>query len=385
MALTADENDALTRVGPGTPTGILLRRYWHPIGFVAEVKDRPIGRRLLGEDLVLFRDPTGKLGLISARCPHRGTSLALGYIEDGGLRCCYHGWLFDIGGNCLDQPTEPPEHHFKERVRIPAYKLEELGGVLFAYMGPEPAPLLPRYDVLVREDGQRSCQGRIAECNYFQMVENTVDQHHFKWLHRTPATRKWSNEKLSSETTDFGICDRFTRTANGERYQTMSFFIMPTMNKTGYHVPDGHPASMAATHPGYEALRWRVPADDTHTMHFTVCFTPVVDGKPMGKIPPDAAEQGLRESKFGQYRWDPETGHLARGDQDRAAQESQGIICDRSIEHLGVSDRGVILLRKMYKDSLAAIAEGQDPVGIIRDPGKNQIVEIKPGEFLIDP
>ena len=383
MALTAQENTDLTRVGPGTPCGIMMRRYWHPVGFSAELKGKPVRRMLLGEDLVLFRDEQGRLGLIGARCPHRGTSLHLGYIEDGGLRCCYHGWLFDVTGRCLEQPTEPPEANFKDKMRQPSYKVEELAGVIFAYLGPEPAPLLPRYDVLVREDGIRSLQGRIASCNYLQMVENTVDQHHFKWLHRTPNTKKWTDPVLTSEYFDYGIRDTFARTGGGERYQTLSYFIMPTMNKTGYHVPESHPCGMSANHPGYEALRWRVPADDTHTMHFTVYFAPVVDGKPTGTLPPDGAAKGVVETTPGQYRYDEATGYLARGDQDRAAQESQGVICDRTIEHLGVSDKGVIMLRKLYKDSMDAIAAGQDPIGTIRDPAKNRIVEIAPGEFKI--
>ena len=383
MALTPQENADLTRVGPGTPCGTMMRRYWQPVGFTAELKGKPVRRKLLGEDLVLFRDENGTLGLIGARCPHRGTSLHLGYIEDGGLRCCYHGWLFDVNGRCLEQPTEPAEANFKDKVRQPAYKVEELAGVIFAYLGPEPVPLLPRYDVLVREDGVRSLQGRIASCNFLQMVENTVDQHHFKWLHRTPNTKKWTDTELNSEYFEFGIRDTFARTGGGERYQTVSYFIMPTMNKTGYHVPESHPCGMSANHPGYEALRWRVPADDTHTMHFTVYFTPLLDGKPTGKIPPDTGEKGVVETTPGQYRYDEATGYLARGDQDRAAQESQGVICDRSIEHLGVSDKGVIMLRKLYKDSMDAIAAGKDPIGTIRDPAKNRIVEIMPGEFKI--
>jgi len=383
MALTAQENDDLTRVGPGTPCGTMMRRYWHPVGFTNELKGKPVRRKLLGEDLVLFRDEKGVLGLIGARCPHRGTSLHLGYIEDGGLRCCYHGWLFDVTGRCLEQPTEPPEANFKDKVRQPSYRVEELAGVIFAYLGPEPAPLLPRYDVLVREDGVRSLQGRSASCNYLQMVENTVDQHHFKWLHRTPNTKKWTDPVLTSEYFDYGIRDTFSRTGGGERYQTLSYFIMPTMNKTGYHVAESHPCGMAANHPGYEALRWRVPADDTHTMHFTVYFAPIVDGKPTGAIPADNSEKGVVETTPGQYRYDEATGYLARGDQDRAAQESQGEICDRTIEHLGVSDRGVIMLRKLYKDSMDAIAAGKDPIGTIRDPAKNRIVEITPGEFKL--
>ena len=136
MALTHEENDLFTRVGPGTPAGRMMRMYWHPVGFAKELKGKPKRRRLLGEDLVLFRDETGRLGLLGLYCPHRGTSLELGYIEDGGIRCCYHGWLFDVEGRCLEQPAESPGSSFKERVGLAAYKAEEIGGVIFAYLGP---------------------------------------------------------------------------------------------------------------------------------------------------------------------------------------------------------------------------------------------------------
>jgi 5,5'-dehydrodivanillate O-demethylase len=162
MALSAEENEILTRVGPGTPGGEMLRRYWHPIGFSAELKGRPKRRRLLGEDLVLFRDENGKVGLLALHCSHRGTSLEFGHIEDGGLRCCYHGWLFDVEGRVLEMPGEPADSTFNARLHHPAYKVQELAGIVFAYLGPEPAPLLPSYDVLVREDCARSLNGRIV-------------------------------------------------------------------------------------------------------------------------------------------------------------------------------------------------------------------------------
>ncbi len=139
MALTHEENDLFTRIGPGTPAGQMIRLYWHPIGFATELKDKPKRRRLLGEDLVLFRDETGRLGLLGLHCPHRGTSLEFGYIEDGGIRCCYHGWLFDVEGRCLEQPAEPSGSSFKDRVRQPAYRADKLGEIMFAYLGPEPA------------------------------------------------------------------------------------------------------------------------------------------------------------------------------------------------------------------------------------------------------
>src|SRR5919106_6148816 len=170
MALSVEENETLTRVGPETPGGKMLRRYWHPIAFSKELQRRPKRRKLLGEDLVLFRDDHGKVGLLALRCSHRGTSLEFGHIEDGGLRCCYHGWLYDVEGRVLEQPGEPTDSTFRQRVRHPAYKAQELGGVIFVYMGPEPAPLLPRYDVLVREDGVRARRARTVNCNFFQMI-----------------------------------------------------------------------------------------------------------------------------------------------------------------------------------------------------------------------
>jgi 5,5'-dehydrodivanillate O-demethylase len=384
MPLSFEENETLTRVGPGTPAGEMLRRYWHPIGFAKELKDKPKRRRILGEDLVLFRDERGQLGLLGLRCSHRGTSLEFGHIEDGGLRCCYHGWLYDVEGRVLEQPGEPADSTFHARVRHPAYKVQELAGIIFAYLGPEPAPLLPRYDVLVREDGVRSMSARIIHCNYLQMVENSVDQHHFKWLHRTPTTRRWIEEQLTSEVTDFGIRDTFTRRVGDEYYRTISFFVMPNMNKVGYHLPEDHPAAFAATHEGYEALRWRVAVDDTSAMHFTLYFAPIVDGKAAAKLPPDQQEEGLGDSIPGQYRWDETTGWIARGDQDRCAQESQGPILDRTTEHLGVSDEGVIMLRRMHRQSIEAVERGEDPIGVIRDPAKNEIIRIVPGEYRVE-
>src|ERR671918_547074 len=286
--LTKEENEFFTRVGPGSPAGGMLRRYWHPIAFEKEVKRRPIRRRILGEDLVLFRDDQGRFGLLALRCSHRGTSLEFGHVEDGGLRCCYHGWLYDIRGRVLEQPGEPTDSTFKERVRHPAYKTQELGGVIFAYLGPAPAPLLPRYDVLVRQDGVRARRGRTVNCNFFQMIENSVDQNHLKWLHRTAKTPTWDDGEINPQAFELGILNTYTRrVADRKRYAHVNFFVMPTMNKTG-NVEEGHPGEHQASSSG-EVMRWRVPADDTHTMHFTVEFGAVVDGKPVANIMKDEA------------------------------------------------------------------------------------------------
>ena len=379
--LSREENDFYTCVGPGTPAGEMLRRYWHPIGFAAELKKRPIKKRLLGEDLVLFRDDAGKLGLLTLRCAHRGTSLEFGHIEDGGLRCCYHGWLYAVDGRVMEQPGEPPESNFKERVRQRAYKVEELGGVVFAYLGPDPAPLLPRYDVLVREDGMRARQGRLVHCNFFQMIENSVDQHHLKWLHRTASTPTWDDGEINPQSFEHGIVNTYTRRVDGRKWAHVNYFVMPTMNKTG-NVEEGHPTEHRASSAG-EVMRWRVPVDDTCSMHFTVEFCAARDGQAV-KIMEDRSDQGIVDTKQGVYRWDDSIGWFARGDQDRAAQESQGTVYDRSTEHLGATDKGVILLRRLYRESIEAVQKGRDPIGVVRDAAKNEIIRLVPHEDLLD-
>ncbi|HEY1374509.1 MAG TPA: Rieske 2Fe-2S domain-containing protein [Candidatus Binatia bacterium] len=379
--LSHEENDLLTRVGPGTPAGEMLRRYWHPIGFAAEIKKRPLKKRLLGEDLVLFRDDAGKLGLLTLRCAHRGTSLEFGHIEDGGIRCCYHGWLYAVDGHVMEQPGEPPESNFKDRVRQRAYKVEELGGVIFAYLGPDPAPLLPRWDVLVREDGVRARQGRLVHCNFFQMIENSVDQHHLKWLHRTASTPAWDDGEINPQPFDYGIVNTYTRRVDGRKWAHVNYFVFPTMNKTG-NVEEGHPTEHRASSAG-EVMRWRVPVDDSCSMHFTVEFGAARDGQTV-KIMEDRAEQGIVDTKHGVYRWDDSIGWFARADQDRAAQESQGTIYDRSTEHLGATDKGVILLRRLYRESIEAVQSGRDPIAVVRDPAKNEMIRLVPHEDLLD-
>ena len=382
MALSREENETLTRVGPGSAAGEMLRRYWHPIGFAGELRGKPLRRRILGEDVVLFRDEVGRFGVLALRCAHRGTSLEFGHLEDGGLRCCYHGWLYDVQGKVLETPGEPPESTFKERARQAAYRTQESGGVIFVYMGPEPVPLLPNYDVLIRQDGARARRARTVNCNFFQMIENSVDQNHLKWLHRTAQTPDWDDGEIDPRPFELGIINTYTRRVAGKTWAHCNFFVMPTMNKTG-NVEEGHPTEHRASSAG-EVMRWRVPIDDTHTMHFTVEFGAMVEGKPAAKIMKDDSAAGLVESQFGVYKWDESIGWFARGDQDRVAQESQGPIYDRTTEHLAYTDRGVILLRRLYKESIEAVQQGRDPLGVIRDPAKNQLIRLMPHEDLLD-
>src|ERR1043166_2010623 len=213
------------------------------------------------------------------------------------------------------------------------------------------------------------------------MIENSVDQHHLKWLHRTSTTPTWDDGEINPQPFDYGIVNTYTRRVDGKKWAHVNYFVFPTMNKTG-NVEEGHPTEHRASSAG-EVMRWRVPVDDACSMHFTVEFGAARDGEPV-KIMEDRSEQGIVDTKQGVYRWDDSIGWLARADQDRAAQESQGTIYDRSTEHLGATDKGVILLRRLYRESIEAVQKGRDPIGVVRDPAKNEILRLVPHEDLPD-
>src|ERR671934_589137 len=219
--LTKELNERLTRVGPGTPMGNLLRRYWYPIARTPELDEEPVlAVTLLGENLALYRTDGGKLGLLSQRCPHRGASLAYGIPEEEGLRCPYHGWRFDQRGQCNEQPAEPPESTFKDRIKIPAYPVQELGGFVWAYLGPDPVPLLPRYDLLVWDHLDREIGVTHIPCNWLQIMENSMDPVHLEFLHtryfnyvmkkqgKPPTMRERKHVKIAFDVFDFGISKR---------------------------------------------------------------------------------------------------------------------------------------------------------------------------------
>ena len=187
MATTREQNERLTQVGPGTPMGNLLRRYWQPVAVAIELEREPVRRvRFLGEDLTLYRSAAGAYGLITDVCPHRCMSLEFGIPDARGLRCAYHGWVFDGDGNCVEQPFEDrnyPEARYRDRIKVTAYPVRELGGLLFAYFGPQPAPLLPRWDLLVRDDLDAAVEIHPLPCNWLQCMDNAADPVHFEWLH----------------------------------------------------------------------------------------------------------------------------------------------------------------------------------------------------------
>jgi 5,5'-dehydrodivanillate O-demethylase len=366
--LSREENEYLTRVGPGTPAGELLRRYWHPVAVAGELtEEQPIKAvKILGENLVVFRDKAGRYGLVAERCPHRSASLAYGRVDAEGIRCPYHGWKFDRTGRCLQQPAEADNSRFKDRIRQRAYPVEKLAGLLYAYLGPEPAPLLPRWDVLVREDGKRwTVIESVIDCNWLQPMENSVDPSHLYWLHGDSA-------HLMGHVPDYGETHDFIRFD----YGIVKRRTTPGKKPGEPAQVDEHPLvfpsilrHVAKYKGGYRHnLQIRVPVDDTHTQVYRVNFMPTAtDRSPANEDPPFQ----YAKLKGPDGRFDLSTVPA----QDAMAWETQGGVADRSVENLGAGDRGVIFLRKLLKEQIDIVQNGGEPMGLVRDPGKNNIIE----------
>lgn len=367
--MTPQDNEILTRVGRGTPGGELLRRYWWPIWFSKQTTNKPVPITLLGEDYVLFRDGKGRLGLIGKSCAHRQASMALGRVEENGLRCCYHGWLYGADGQCLEMPAEPEGSRLHEEVCIPSGVVEELGGLVFAYIGPKPAPLLPRYDLLVEENVARTVWAAEDHCNWAQRAENGVDPFHSMALHAgvypTIALRrpeaKWS-------TTPFGH-RMSVQYPGGAENVLHSIFPAHTRRMN---------ARVGSTPSNF--LHFRVPVNDTVTVTF---YVKTIACGPDEK--PSLTTRGWKHTTPGVYdQVDDGWWGIASHDQDRAAQESQGTITDRSKEFLGTSDRGLVMWRKTFFEAAVAVAEGRDPPGTIRDPAQNTLIAFDAGKNFSD-
>ncbi len=377
--LTKAQNERLTQVGPGTAMGELMRRYWHPIAGSAQLNDDTPTRevRILGEDLVLFRSAIGKLGLIEPSCPHRKANMSYGIPEPEGLRCAYHGWLFDEAGNCVDQPSEPAGSRFKDKVKLKSYKVEELGGLVFAYMGPEPAPLLPHWDILVWE-GVRNAWSCVLPCNWLQCQENSLDPLHFQWLHRywggwemnrlvpkeqrddfnrATASRGEPHKKVGFEITDYGVIKR--RLVGDETEEDDHWKI-------------GHPVLFPNILRVVDNMQFRVPIDDTHTLHVRLEYRHLKEGE----ITP-------ADVPFEVKPLYDETGRIKRdyvAGQDQTAWVIQGPISDRTTERLGASDVGIILYRRMLMQQMDVVADGGEPMNVWRDESKNDII-VLPVEY----
>jgi 5,5'-dehydrodivanillate O-demethylase oxygenase subunit len=368
--LTAEENALLAQIGPGTPAGALLRRYWQPLCVAAELTaEQPVQRvTIMGEDLVVFRDRQGQYGCLAEHCAHRGVSLYYGFVEDCGIRCAYHGWKFrTTDGQCLEQPFEPAGSTYRDRVRQRAYPVQKLAGFLWVYMGPEPAPLLPRWDVLVREDGERRLEVRPIDCNWLQAMENTVDFTHTYYLHgHTMYLRGIQRggvayfyrpiERYGFKTFEWGIYKYWTY--GGER------------GESAMGIPLIFPNILRVFEDRSLSMHWRVPIDDTHLRIMRVLFKPSPDGSRVEQpADPPAAHLGTFRAPDGEYDL------CDFPAQDKMAWETQGPLYDRATEHLGASDRGIIMLRKMLREQIEIVARGGEPMALVRDPAQSVMIE----------
>jgi 5,5'-dehydrodivanillate O-demethylase oxygenase subunit len=382
--LTQSENDTLTRVGRGTPAGELLRRYWHPVAVAGELtEEKPIKPvTLLGEKLVVFRQPPadGKgeptYGVVQESCPHRRASFAYGRVDEEGIRCPYHGWKFAADGRCLELPAEPSNSPLMHKIKLASYRVQKLAGLLFVYMGPYPVPLLPRWDVLVREDGKRwTAIESVIECNWLQAMENSVDPSHLFWLHTTFSTKghlidhmKDYDEKHDFIRFEYGIMKRRTtpgRTPSDPPMVDEHPLLFPTTLRHVSKIRDAAPGEIRHRHD----LQIRVPIDDTHTRVYRVYSEPSQTERSPANIDPPFKPRPL---KFPDGEYDMSI----VGAQDSMAWETQGAIADRTAENLGASDVGIAVLRRLVKEQIEIVAKGGDPIGVIRDPGKNKMIAL---------
>ena len=401
--LSAAENEMLTRTGPGTPMGELLRRFWLPILLPDELPApdcAPVRVRLLCEDLVAFRDTEGNLGLIDAYCAHRRAHLFFGRNEECGLRCIYHGWKFDVNGNCVDMPTEPPESSFKDKVKLTSYPLREAGGIIWAYMGPrDEMPELPRFPINEAPEGYRFAIKRWQECNFVQAIEGGIDSAHTRYLHTTldfhkltdtyraqtkPLMDKFQKDpeslspreldllfrtvdkapRVMAHRTKYGLAVAARSNLDDQYYWRFNQFLMPF-----YTMPPRDPGGHAF-----------VPIDDENCW---VWSFRVSTDRPLSRDEIWALKTGNTAGRFGapvdkNYRplankendflFDRErqrtynfSGIIATGNQDMAVQVSMGAITDRTKEYLGVTDVGIIEMRKLLLSAAKDLCEGKKP------------------------
>ena len=371
------QNKLLTEVGRGTPMGELMRRYWQPIGAAVDLESKWTKRvRLLGEDLVIFKDRQGRLGLIAEQCPHRRASFAHGIPTENGIRCPYHGWEYNAQGKCIHQPNEQDKCAFRDKVSTDAYPVQEMGGMLFAYMGPQPQPLLPRWDGFVAQGTIRIMGRTILPINWLQIMENSLDPVHTEWLHGHHYEFLKEQEGIK-----VAISTRHLKIDFKEfEYGMTKHRLLEGHSEDGDDWKVGHPIvfpNMLAVGNGDEKSRYysfqmRVPVDDTHTMH--LWFNAYVP--PQGvEVPKHLLEKvHTYEVPFmddkGEFIVDNVDG------QDMMAWISQGAIADRSLENLGATDKGIVMYRRMLKREMQKVQAGIDPMGIVRDSARNERIDL---------
>lgn len=369
----------LTEVGPGTPMGELLRRYWHPVGTTADAGGTPRKVRVLGEDLILFRDTAGRPGLVYPHCAHRGASLYYGKVEERGIRCCYHGWLFDVEGHCVEQPCEPGGGRAKDKVRQPWYPVEERYGLVWAYMGPpDRKPVLPKYECLETldegefiETDDNSIGGggpRIIPCNWLQHYENLVDPFHVVILHASFSGTQFVEQmavmpEVTWDTTELSVRTLSTRKLEGGKtLRRISEAGLPTLRVI--------PSPRIGRYGRVESLGWVLPIDD-HSFRIYVA----------GRVKKKGELFRMRSRLNGKL-WEDLTEEEHRAfPGDYEAQVSQGAIANHSEEHLATSDRGIVMLRRLLQKQLEAVKDGRDPAGVSFDPDAPPVF-FSAGNFL---
>ena len=388
--LTREENELLCRVGPGTPMGAMLRRYWIPACLSEELPERdgpPKRLRLLGEDLIAFRDSEGRVGVFDESCPHRGASLRLARNELGGLRCLYHGWKFDVTGRCLEMPAEPAGSAFRDRVKAIAYPVRERADLVWVYMGPpERTPPFPEFE-WVAADGEHRWITKIEEeCNFIQAMEGSIDSAHASILHGSEirptaqgadyspgaATIQRPSEDsaptLEVENTDFGFYYAALRMPMNDPENSLFVRIVPFIAPFYTLIPPVYPLIF-------------VPLDDHHTAWYTVLHDPARPVAPLleghkalfgFEIGKDL-DEGYRMFRNGGNGWLQDRSAMKNGSftgltgvsiQDAVVQESMGPIIDRTREHLGATDAAVIRMRRLMIDSARRVQEGGEPLGL---------------------
>jgi phenylpropionate dioxygenase-like ring-hydroxylating dioxygenase large terminal subunit len=392
--ISAEQNELMTRVGPDTPGGRLLRNYWQPVALVEELQGRRPVRpvRLLGQDLVLFRDEAGRYGLLDRDCPHRGADLAYGRVEDGGLRCAFHGWLFDTGGQCMQTPAEPEGSKLAGRIRQKSYPVVEKSGMLFAYLGEGAPPAFPAFDCFVAPGTHTFAFKGHLECNWLQALEVGIDPAHASYLHRffededtsasygkqfrgasadssmpiTRVLREFDRPEISVDRTDYGLrLIALRKLSAAETHVRVTNLMFPQ----AFVIPMS--AEMTIS-------QWHVPVDDRNCYWYAIftSFTAPVDRDAM-------REQRLqlytlpdykpRINKSNHYGFDPDQQRTATytgmghdiNVHDQWAVESPGPIQDRTREHLGTTDKGIIAYRKLLVDAIGKNAAGAKPLMVL--------------------
>jgi phthalate 4,5-dioxygenase len=380
----------IPRVGRGTPAGEWFRRYWMVVATTRDLHDIPQAVKVLGEELVLFRDQAGAFGLIGQHCPHRGASLEYGDIEDGGIRCPYHGWLFNVHGKCLDMPAEPMDRKFAGKVKHLAYPVREQGGLIFAYLGPnqDNPPPLPRYKALADTAGQRSLEAtRLYDYNWFNFIENGADPVHFAILHRAdPNDGTWRSwffnfkdiPHFDAVETSYGmkVVSRKPGPSADTEYVDEKSFALPSILQIGdtefTHFKQPREALSKGSHNAH--FMFVTPNDDHSFTLFTVNHYTGSDPEFFQKLSPSRKVEAKAEKKpYDRRKYSPFRGNVRT--EDIACQGTQPLL-DQRREQLATSDKGVILIRKIILNAIQAAQENQTPKGVLQRDQADQLVTI---------